>query len=154
MKPKNIVEAYKIAVLSAVLNSHEKIKVFEEVIQFCEKNKQCSHETSVKRNTLLFWAYNHLALEHERKKNYEQAVFLWQKAYPLVESVDAKIRLGLKMLDIIKSENFNVRDRAQNISDLSRILIKAYDQKGMKQEALNIERLKKAADYVLSSPVK
>ena len=150
MQPKNIVEAYKIAVLSAAFTPQDKIKVFEEVICFCENDKQCSRENSIKRNTLLFWAYNHLAKEYERRKNYNQAIFLWQKAYPLVESAEAKIRLGLKMLDVLNVGNFNLRDRAKNISELATILIQGYEQKGLEQEASNIKRLKKAADCIIN----
>ncbi|MCQ2741041.1 MAG: hypothetical protein MJ210_02865 [Alphaproteobacteria bacterium] len=68
----------------------------------------------------------------------------------MVESAEAKIRLGLKMLDVLNVGNFNLRDRAKNISELVTILIQGYEQKGLEQEALNIKRLKKAADCIIN----
>ncbi|MBE6453711.1 MAG: hypothetical protein E7017_02350 [Alphaproteobacteria bacterium] len=149
--PQNIVEAYKLAVQASNLDPEIKLRVFDEVVSFCESNGACMKDDSIKRKTLLFWAYNRLAKANIDEGQYENALELWQKAQNLVYSPYGKIKLGNDMLDAVEKSKMPINDKAKLIIKVTALLYEAYNKTGDEENASRMERLQNVASYLLSS---
>lgn len=149
--PQNIVEAYKAALKVSDLNPESKEQVFDEVITFCENDDVCRNDKSVKRKTLLFWAYNKLAILKMEANQYEKALDLWQRAQNLVQSYEGKIKLGGRMLNAIEKSKLSMNEKARRIAKTSAFLRDAYLKIGDEENADRMERLQNVASYLLSS---
>ncbi len=149
--PKNIVEAYKLAIQASNLEPELKVEAFDEVVSFCEKNDTCFNDDSVKRKTLLFWAYNKLAKANIDEGQYEKALDIWQKAQNLVYSPYGKIKLGNDMLDAVEKSKMPINDKAKLIVRITALLYEAYNKTGDEENASRMERLQNVASYLLNS---
>ena len=149
LKPRNIVEAYVLAVRSAEMNPSERLKSFQNVISFCEQDHICSKEDSIKRNTLLFWAYDKVAQVKLHHQEYKEAMQAWLKSFSIGVSPQARLRLGAKMLQLADEAKFNVSDKAKNLSAIARHMKQAYLETGQVEEAAKMERLQEVSSFVL-----
>lgn len=137
----DIVEAYAIASRASELNPEMQFKAFSEVINICEGKEVCYWDNSLKRNMLLFWAYNKIAKIKLREGNYREALDAWQKGCKLVAKPSTRIKLGNKMLDAINSSHLNISEKAQRIIFTAHYLQDAYDKIGDDENAFRMERI-------------
>lgn len=138
--PKDIVEAYALAVKARESCTR---KAFEEVINFCENDLQCSADNSRKRNTLLLWSYDKLAQSMARTNQYAKAYEWWQKALPLTSSVKVKINLSLNMLDAANKGFANMREKAAKVAETTALLQKLYQKSN---DLINSQKMQKLTE--------
>ena len=141
---KNIVDAYR-----SVSKNKEKGD-FSRVISFCEKDKYCRDDNSLKRNVLMFWSYKKIAEFYEREKKYKNAYEFWQKAIDIAFKPSLKIKIAYKLLALIVKLRFPIGEKAQQIVRICNSLQKEYDVLGNSEKALRISKLKDRALSLLN----
>ena len=149
--PQNIVEAYTIAAKIGELDPEQKYKAFDEVISFCEGDANCWAEDTLKRNTLLFWAYDKLAQSKMKEAKYTEALDLWEKAQNLVQSSQSKVKLGNKILEAIEKSKIGISDKAKRIVRVTAYLQKVYSEIGDNESMNRMERLQNVAAFLLGN---
>lgn len=147
--PQNIVEAYAKASKTAELNPKMRLDAYDEVISFCENDQKCSLENSLKRDMLLFWAYDNVAQSNMDAKRYHEALEVWQKAGKLIRSPQARIDLGTKMLEAADKSHLSIPQKAQKIVEITHYLQEAYHEIGDEPNFERIKRLNDVATYLL-----
>ena len=147
--PENIVEAYGLAAKAFDSDPLNKQKIFEDVISFCENDVECKADDSLKRNTLLLWAYDKLAMAKFDASLYAEALAIWQKSYKLALSSKTKINIGNKMLEAVEKANMKMSEKAKNIVKITAFLHKAYSDEKNQEAAERIQRLQNVAAFVL-----
>ena len=150
-KPCNIVEAYAVASKTAA-KYPQKRRIYDKVADFCENDRVCRTEDTVKRNTLLFWTYDHMAGEYAESKRYEQAFVTWRKALPLVWSPEEQIRLGQKMLDAVDHSRLSIPRKAGAIAETAAYLQQAYQQIGDEENSQRMKRMVDLASDLIKIP--
>ena len=148
--PKNIVEAYKIASQVVSMEFEEKSAAFEKVIDFCESSHSCRMENSLKRNTLLFWAYNKCAQAKFDMQQFDKAVDMWLKAIELTDVAIAKIEVGDKILKSLEQGDVKISVKAKLIAKVASIVGEACQKTGQQEKALRMQRLQNTAEFVLN----
>ncbi len=149
--PQNIVEAYKNASQAALMFPKESGEAYEKVIEFCKKDADCVLDKTLKRNTLLFWAYNNVAEKAASAERYEQAIDNWLEAAELSKDVAVKIELGQKMLEAANLVDCNIPQKAQYITKISLLLQQTYLATGDEKAAEKMARLNDTANYLLNN---
>ncbi len=149
--PQNIVEAYIMAAKVGELEPEQKYKAFDDVISFCESNAECLAEDSLKRNTLLFWAYDKLAQSKMKEAKYVEAIDLWEKAQKLLQSPQTKVKLGNKILEAIEKSKIGISDKAKRIIRVTTYLQKVYSEIGDNESMNRMERLQNVAAFLLGN---
>lgn len=144
--PKDIVEAYALAVKARENTTR---KAFHEVIDFCENNVECQSDNSLKRNTLLLWAYDKLAHSYARGNDLDKAFEWWHKAIGVPASYHAKLSLGMNMLQAANNVGGTIFDKAAKVAQAAIFLQKLYEEYGNYIDAERMERLQSAASDVL-----
>ena len=144
--PKDIVEAYALAVKARESCTR---KAFEDVVNFCENDLQCSTDNSKKRNTLLLWSYDRLAQSFAKTNNYAQAYDWWHKAVVLNGSLQVKIKLGLNMLDAANKGFANMREKAAKVAETTSFLQKFYQENNDIANSQKMQKLNDAATGLL-----
>lgn len=122
-KPKDIVEAYMLAIKAKEYNTR---KAFEEVAHFCENDVVCSKDNSLKRNTLLLWVYDKLANLYFKSQNYDVAYKWWKKAIEIPGSYKVRLNIGLNMLELASNKIANKEERLSKIIESASILQQIY----------------------------
>lgn len=81
IRPQNIMQAYRMAnqEAAATQNYDDKIRAFDKVIHFCKHTDSCRLEPSVKRNMLLFWAYDKVGTAYLGNHKTEAAMEYFQR---------------------------------------------------------------------------
>ena len=110
----------------------------------------CAKEKSLKRNTLLFWAYNHLAKLYVDKKQYQQALFVWHKAFPLLMTPKSRIRLGEEMLGTINQSSLRLSEKAFYVAETAKSLQEAYRSAKQPDKEQQMSRLRQTAEVIVS----
>lgn len=144
--PKDIVEAYSLAVKARENTTR---KAFMDVINFCENNMECLTDNSLKRNTLLFWAYDKLADSYARGKDFAKAFELWNRAKEIPASYHAKLSLGMNMLQAANNAEDNIFGKANKVAHAANFLKKTYESVGNYVDAERMEHLQASAVAVL-----
>ena len=140
---KNIVDAYRKAV------SKSEKEGFHDVISFCENDKKCREDTSLKKNVLIYWSYKKIALFYEKGKKFKQAYEFWQKAADFASKHEVKIMIGHKMLEMINKIRMPIFQKAGEIIKVAEYMRKEYEQNGNKESVLRISKLQDAAEKLL-----
>ena len=148
--PENIVEAYSQAARMTALNSDLKEEAFEKVIDFCDSNQQCSLDSSIKRNMLMFWSYSNIATAMVDAGRFEEAFDVLQKAQDLPEDAEDKIDIGFRMLEVLDRCKFSIPQKAVKIVDICHYLQEAYRVLGDQDGLQKMEHLQAAAQYLLN----
>lgn len=108
-EPRDILQAYRLA--SDVAGSSEdcdtKIGAYNKVINFCSGNESCRLDRSVKKNTLLYWAYNNVASAYVQKRQFAEALENYQKS--LLFAVDSLERVTV--LNHLAEIYMEIKDR-------------------------------------------
>ena len=149
--PKNIVEAYKIASKAMSWEPQKKHAAFVKVIDFCENDKACKLNKSIKRDTLLFWAYDKCAQAKVETENLEEAVELWFRAIDLTENELIKIDIGDKILKNLEASRIAMSVKAKLILRTALVVEKACQNLGLQERALQMRRLQETAEFVVGS---
>lgn len=144
--PRDIVEAYALAVKARENTTR---KAFHEVIDFCENSAECMADNSLRRNTLLFWAYDKLAYSYAKSNEFDKAFDWWHKAEDLPASYHAKLSLGMNMLQAANNAAGNIFTKAARVIQAADFLKKLYEEYGNYIEAERMERLQNSASAVL-----
>lgn len=147
--PQNIVEAYRQAVYRKQNARDIKPDVFDAVIEFCENNDRCRVENSIKRNTLLFWAYDKSAEVWWQRKDFFRAVDLWQKAMVLTQKTSEKIKIGHKVLAATETADAAMSEKAKIIVKTASVLEKEYLKAGDERSAKRMHGLQLKAEQLL-----
>lgn len=140
---KNIVDAYRKAV------SESEKDDFHDVVSFCENDKKCREDKSLKKNVLMFWSYKKIALFYEKGKKYRQAYEFWQKALFFAKKHETKINIGHKLLALINKMRLPMTEKAGEIIKVAGYMQKEYELKGNKESVLRILKLQDAAEKLL-----
>ena len=140
---KNIVDAYRKAV------SKSKKDNFHDVISFCENDKKCREDNSLKKNVLMYWSYKKIAMFYEKGKKYRQAYEFWQKALSFAKKYETKIKIGHKLLELINKMRLPMDKKAGEIIKVTEYMQKEYELKGNKESVLRISKLQDAAEKLL-----
>lgn len=140
---KNIVDAYR-----KVVNKYERGD-FHDVLSFCENDKKCREDNSLKKNVLMFWSYKKIALFYEKGKKYRQAYSFLQKALEFSGSPVEKIKIGHNMLILVNKMKISMKEKAEEIVRICNIMQKEYELKGNKESVLRIFKLQDAAEKLL-----
>lgn len=94
-QPQDIMQVYRWA--NDVAGSSEdwdaKIEAYDKVINFCNGNDGCRLDRSVKKNTLLYWAYNNVAGAYLQKKQPLDAIEQYNRS--LVFASDGMERISI-----------------------------------------------------------
>ena len=143
LKHKNITEAYKTALTS------KENKDFAQVIAFCENDKKCQDDNSVKKHMMLSWAYKKIASFYEKSKNYKKAYLFCQKAVGLSKSSAMKISMGHKMMFLLDTMNLPICQKASEIVKITSYMQKAYNEIGNIKSAERVARLQAIAEKLL-----
>ena len=141
--PKNIVDAYRNAV-----NGSDDAN-FSEVIAFCENDKKCQDDNSLKKNTLMYWSYKKIAMFYEKNKRYKQAYLFWQKAFDFANTSDIRIKIGYKMLDAVNNIKTSMSEKAADIVKIATGMQKEYNLQGNEEKSLQMLKLQKTAEKLL-----
>ncbi len=149
--PQNIVEAYKIASQAAQLVPEAAEAAYGKVVDFCEQDAACLLDDTLKRNTLLFWAYSNVAEESLAAGKYEQAIENWYKAALLRKDTAVRIELGQKMLEATNVAAFSLAEKAKQIVKISLFLQEAYQAAGDTDASEKMARLNDTAGYLLNA---
>lgn len=86
--PQNIMQVYRNATLEVDKASDydTKIAAYGKVINFCSSTLSCRLDRSVKKNMLLYWAYNNVAEAYINKHEVNKAVQNFRRALQLARS--------------------------------------------------------------------
>lgn len=144
--PRDIVEAYSLAVKA---RENATRKAFMDVIDFCESNTECWKDNSLKRNTLLFWAYDKLADSYARGRDFTKAFEIWNKAKEVPASYYARLSLGMNMLQAANNADDTILEKANKVAHAANFLKKTYEGVGNYIDAERMENLQDAAMAVL-----
>lgn len=142
--PKNIVDIYR------QVSGDEEKGDFNKVISFCEKNKECRDDTSLKKNVLMFWSYKKIAEFYERDKKYKKAYEFWQKALSVAFKSSTKIKIAYRLLALISKIRQPMSEKVQEIVRVCDFLQKEYMVSGNKENALRISKLQEKASNLLN----
>ena len=146
----DIVEAYAIASRASELNPEMQFHAFSKVINICEGKDRCNWDNSLKRNMLLFWAYNKIAKIKISEGNYLDAFDNWQKGCKLISKPTTRIKIGNKMLEAIDKSHLNIPDKAQRIIFTASYLRDAYAKIVDTDNADRMERIIDIASNLLN----
>lgn len=144
--PKDIVEAYTLAVKARDSATRQAMR---EVIDFCENNLQCSADQSLKRNTLLLWAYKRLAASYAKAKDFAKAYELLCKASEIPAGFNAKVALGFNMLRAANNMSDDINAKATKVTHTAEFLKNVYDEAGDEENYHRMLKLQNAALRVL-----
>lgn len=151
--PYDIVKAYGTASRVSALNPKMQFQEFSKVINFCEGKTSCDWDNSVKRNMLLFWAYNKIAEMKVNEGNYIEALNNWQKGCKLVRNTETRIKIGNKMLELIDKVQLNIPEKAERIIFITHYLYDAYNEIGDVDNAYKMARIKDIATNLTSTTI-
>lgn len=75
-EPHDITQVYRWAneVADSSKDLDDRIEAYDKVINFCNGNEICRLDRSIKKNTLLYWAYNNVAEAYLQKKHPFEAI--------------------------------------------------------------------------------
>ena len=119
------------------------------MISFCENDKDCREDNSLKKNVLMFWSYKKIALFYEKNKRYNQAYEFWQKALNFATKYEVKINIGHKLLELINKMRLPMIEKAGEIVKVVGYMQKEYAREGNKESVLRISKLQDAAEKLL-----
>ncbi len=108
IRPQTLMQAYRLADRQAreAGTDDEKIQAYSKVINFCDGRMLCRLDKSIKKNTLLFWAYNNVADAYIRKREYDAALNYLGKALKFARSTKEKKRVAEQIVSL-RPENIH-----------------------------------------------
>lgn len=138
--PDNIMMAFKQAnnAISESSNLDEMIAAYDKVIGFCSNSKECRNAPSIKRNTLLYWAYNNIGNSYRKKNMPTIAYKYYQKALTIAISDKQKSMALEAMLTETGKENLKVAEKCKKIISITQSLIEIYQKQG---DSDNLQRI-------------
>lgn len=168
-KPQNIMQAYRIAnrQAAAAENYEDKIRAFDKVINFCSRTASCRLEPSLKRNVLLYWAYDKVGQAYRDKHEPEAAIDYFQKGLTyarndrekekmlgrLAEVLQQSGEIALGLETLLEAANFSqmpLVKKCERILTACRQLEDLYQSADKTQDYLRIKKLADKTQEVLT----
>lgn len=168
-KPQNIMQAYRIATRQAAAadNYDDKIRAFDKVINFCSHTASCRLEPSLKRNVLLYWAYDKAGQAYRNKHEPEAAIEYFQKGLSYARNNREKEKMLLRLAEVmeesgevirgletsLEAENFSSKplvQRCQRILKVCRQLEDLYLARNKQKDYQRIKKLDEKTEEVLA----
>lgn len=135
-KAENIMQAFQMAndSLTESRSLDEMIDAYDKVVKFCSSSAECKKDRSVKRNTLLFWAYQNIAKAYEQKKLPSAAYMYLEKAVLTSTSDKQRANVLEKMIELIGKEDITVKERCEKILKTTELLANIYEKLGEQKD--------------------
>lgn len=127
---QNIMHVFQMAnnTIAESSNIDEMITAYNKVINFCANSYNCRNEKSIKRDVLLYWAYNNIANSYCKKNMPEIALKYFEKALSVAVSDKQKTMALEAMLDAIAKENLRVSEKCRKILNITKKLSAIYSK--------------------------
>lgn len=168
-RPQNIMQAYRIANRQAAAadNYDDKIRAFDKVINFCSHTASCRLEPSLKRNVLLYWAYDKVGQAYRDKQEPEAAIEYFQKGLSYARNNREKEKMLSRLAEVLEESGEVIRgletsleaanfsseplvQRCHRILDVCRQLENLYQAGNKRQDYLRIKNLTEKTGEVLA----
>ncbi len=145
--PQTLMQAYRQANREAEKTSDadKKIEAYDKVINFCSNTRSCRFEKSMKRDMLLYWAYNNVARAYCQKKIPSAAMLYWQKALQVAPNDKLRRNILEQMVDTAGEETIPAAQKARNILKIAAQLAEIYKKQ---KDAENLRRIEKLSEKI------
>lgn len=141
--PQNIMHAFKQAnnEIAGSKSLDEMIAAYNKVIGFCTNSAECRSNNSIKRNTLLYWAYSNIGSSYRKKNMPLIAYTYYQKALSVAISDQQQIMALESMLTETGKLDLRVKNKCRKIIKLCTRLIKIYQKNDLQEDMQRISAL-------------